>query len=480
MTSYVLYWMTSARRLRSNRALERAVALARERHVPLVILEALRVGYAHASDRLHRFVIDGMAEHARVLARTPITYLPYIERRAGEGRGLLAALSQHAVTVVTDDYPAFFLPRMTASAQRQVQVPFEVIDSNGILPMRAAPTCFVTAFSHRAYMQKVLRDHLKNWPQDISLGELPQSGALSPAIMARWPMATQSELDAPDALIASLPINHSIAPCGWTGGEAAAQAALSRFIARGLNNYGEDRNQPSVEGTSRLSPYLHFGHISAHDIFSAVMNAEQWTSRKLALAGGGKREGWWGVSPNAEGFLDQLITWREVGFNMCVQRPHDYDKYSSLPDWARATLEKHAGDTRKYVYSRADLEHANTHDPVWNAAQRELTQTGWMHNYLRMLWGKKILEWSASPEEALDHMTEIMNAYALDGRDPNSYTGYFWTLGRYDRPWAPEREIFGMIRYMSSDSTVKKWRMKPYLERFGPPNLLGLDARGVR
>ena len=459
--------MTSARRLRSNFALERAVALAREHRKPLVILEALRAGYPHANDRLHRFVIDGMAEHARVLAATPVTYLPYVEPAPGDGRGLLAALSQHAALVITDDYPAFFLPRMLASAARQVPVHFEAIDSNGILPMRAAPKCFVTAFSHRAYIHNTLREHIQTWPAELQFSDLRRLTALPAGVTRRWRVTPAADLDAPDALIASLTIDHSIAPVGLRGGEAAAQAALARFVARGLSHYGDDRNQPSVEGTSRLSPYLHFGHIGAHDVFSAVMNAEQWTTRKLAAKGGGKREGWWGVSPNAEGFLDQLITWRELGFNMCVQRPDDYDKYASLPDWARATLAKHAGDTRKWIYSRDDFEHAKTHDPVWNAAQRELTQTGWMHNYLRMLWGKKILEWSRSPEEALEHMTGIMNKHALDGRDPNSYTGYFWTLGRYDRPWAPEREIFGMIRYMSSDSTMKKLRMKPYLEHYG-------------
>ena len=460
--------MTSARRLRSNFALEGAVSLAREHRKPLVIFEPLRVGYPHASDRLHRFVIDGMADHARQLAGTPITYLPYIEPTPGDGRGLLAALASHALAVVTDDYPAFFLPRMLAAAARQLTVQFEAIDSNGILPMRAAGRTFVTAFSHRAYIHNNFREHIQTWPAELQLSDLPRLTALPAAISARWRFAAGADLDAPASLIASLPIDHSVAPVDLRGGDTAAQAALARFITDALGNYGEDRNQPSVAGTSHLSPYLHFGHIGAHDIFSAVMNAERWTTRKLAPKGGGKREGWWGVGPNAEGFLDQLITWRELGFNMCVQRPDDYDHYASLPDWARATLDTHAGDTRKWLYTQSDLEHANTHDPVWNAAQRELTQTGWMHNYLRMLWGKKILEWSRSPEDALEHMTSIMNRHALDGRDPNSYTGYFWTLGRYDRPWAPEREIFGMIRYMSSDSTMKKWRMKPYLARFGP------------
>lgn len=468
---YVLYWMIAARRLRSNFALERAVALAREHRMPLVIFEPLRAGYRWANDRLHQFVIEGMAEHARALAATPVTYLPYVEPAPGDGRGLLNALSQHAVAVVTDDSPAFFLPRMTAAAAKTVPVQFEAVDSNGLLPMRAAGRMFVTAFSHRAYIHNNFREHIQTWPAEIRFDDLPRLTALPETVTRRWRFSEAGALDTPASLIASLPIDHSIAPVAWRGGEAAAQAALARFVTTALGHYGEDRNQPSVEGTSRLSPYLHFGHISAHDVFSAVMTAEQWTTRKLAPKGGGKREGWWGVGANAEGFLDQLITWRELGFNMCVERPDDYDTYSSLPEWARATLAEHASDTRRYVYTREQFMHAETHDPLWNAAQRELTQTGWMHNYLRMLWGKKILEWSRSPEEALEHMVEIMNLHALDGRDPNSYTGYFWTLGRYDRPWAPQRDVFGTIRYMSSDSTMKKWRMKPYLERFGPKTL---------
>ncbi len=457
--------MIAARRLRSNFALERAVALAREHRKPLVIFEPLRAGYRWANDRLHQFVIDGMAEHARVLGQTPVTYVPYVEPAPGDGRGLLEALAADAVAVVTDDYPAFFLPRMIARAARDMRVQFEAVDSNGLLPMRAAGRAFVTAFSHRAYIHNTFREHLQTWPGEIRFDDLPRLAALPEAVTRRWAIGVDR------TPIAQLPINHSIAPVAWRGGEAAAQAALAQFVEHALGRYGDDRNQPSLAGTSRLSPYLHFGHISAHDVFAAVMTAEKWTSRKLAAKGGGKREGWWGVSANAEGFLDQIVTWRELGFNMCVERPDDYDQFSSLPEWARATLAAHRTDTRRWVYTREQFTNAETHDPLWNAAQRELTQTGWMHNYLRMLWGKKILEWSRSPEDALEHMIEIMNAYALDGRDPNSYTGYFWTLGRYDRPWAPEREVFGTIRYMSSDSTMKKWRMKPYLDRFGPPSL---------
>jgi deoxyribodipyrimidine photo-lyase len=464
---FVLYWMTSARRTRSNFALQRAVDLAREHRKPLVILEALRAGYQWANDRIHRFVIDGMAENARRCAGTSVTHFPFVERTPGAGKGLLASLSRHAAAVVTDDFPAFFLPRMLAAATKQIDVRFEAVDANGIVPMRRPERCFTTAFSFRAYIQSSFREHVTSWPADIVFDDLAKLAALPRDITARWPPTPISDLESPARLIASLPIDHNVAPRELRGGARPAAVALRSFIAEVLPRYGDDRNQPSVRGTSRLSPYLHFGHISAHDVFTAVMNAEKWTTRKLAAKGGGAREGWWGVSANAEGFLDQLITWRELGFNMCVERPKDFHRYSSLPDWARATLEKHAGDRRDYIYTRAQFESADTHDPVWNAAQRELLAEGWMHNYMRMLWGKKILEWTRSPEEALDVMTEIMNKHALDGRDPNSYTGYLWTLGRYDRPWAPERPVFGSIRYMTSDSTMKKLRMKPYLAKYG-------------
>jgi deoxyribodipyrimidine photo-lyase len=152
---------------------------------------------------------------------------------------------------------------------------------------------------------------------------------------------------------------------------------------------------------------------------------------------------------------------------MCWQRD-DYDQYDSLPDWAQKTLKEHAGDSRPFVYSLEEFATAATHDPLWNAAQVQLARQGRIHNYLRMLWGKKILHWSESPRAALQIMIELNNKYALDGRNPNSYSGIFWVLGRYDRAWGPEREIFGKVRYMTSENTARKVRVKPYIEKFQP------------
>jgi len=174
------------------------------------------------------------------------------------------------------------------------------------------------------------------------------------------------------------------------------------------------------------------------------------------------------MSREAESFLDELVTWRELGYNMASRRP-DYDRYESLPDWAQATLAKHAGDPRPEVYTLADFEAGRTHDEIWNAAQGQLAGEGRIHNYLRMLWGKKVLHWSETPRQALAHLIELNNKYALDGRNPNSYSGIFWCLGRYDRPWAPERPIFGSVRYMSSESTRRKFKVDRYVERWAPP-----------
>lgn len=464
---YVLYWMIAARRPRANFALQRALEHALAIGRPLLVFEPLRAGYRWASDRLHRFVIDGMADNARAFARTPVTYLPYVEPQPGDGRGLLEALATDAAVVVTDDYPAFFLPRMVTAAAKRIRTRLEAVDANGLVPMRTPGRCFVTAYSFRAYLQAHLRPHLAEWPAPLDFAGLPRLDELPGPVSTRWRFTPTDDLDAPDRMIAALPIDHGVPMVPTRGGHAAAAAALTRFVDRALAGYTDDRNQPSIAGTSRLSPYLHFGHIGAHEVFNALMTREQWTSRKLAAKGGGAKAGWWGASPAAEAYLDQLITWRELGFNMCVERPDDYDAYASLPNWARATLGAHARDRRQWQYSLDQFSAADTHDAVWNAAQRELTQTGWMHNYLRMLWGKKILEWTRSPDDALHAMVEVMNRFALDGRDPNSYTGYMWTLGRYDRPWAPEREIFGTIRYMSSDNTVRKLKMKPYLAQYG-------------
>ncbi|MFN3432665.1 MAG: deoxyribodipyrimidine photolyase, partial [Candidatus Sericytochromatia bacterium] len=235
---------------------------------------------------------------------------------------------------------------------------------------------------------------------------------------------------------------------------------LRRFLDERLDAYPEQRNVPDAEGGSGLSAYLHFGFVSAHEVAASLFERADWHPGRLGRPSG-SREGWWGLPPASEAFIDQLVTWRELGFNAARHLPA-YDRYASLPAWALTTLAAHAGDPRPVLYDLPTLAAGETHDPLWNAAQRQLVREGRIHNYLRMLWGKKILQWAPSPEEAARMMIELNNRYALDGRDPNSYSGIFWTLGRYDRAWGPERPIFGKIRYMASENTARKWPVKAY------------------
>jgi deoxyribodipyrimidine photo-lyase len=464
---YVLYWMIASRRLRYNFALDRAVEYCWRLEKPLVIFEALRVDYPWASDRLHRFVLDGMTENTRFCESRGIRYLAYVEPAAGDGKGLLGALAEDACVVITDEFPCFFLPEMAASAAKQIGVLLEEVDSNGLLPLRATDQVAVRAFDFRRLLHRELPKHLEHFPAAEPLREPGKLGMpeIAKATLARWPMASNELLAGKQNTFAKLAIDHTVKPVGIRGGQEAARAGMQDFFERRFPSYSEYRNEPETDVTSGFSPYLHFGHISAHEIFAEMARREKWHASKLSQHSGGRREGWWKMSPAAEAFLDQLITWRELGFNFASHRT-DYDQYESLPDWAQRTLREHAKDKREKVYSLQDFEDANTHDELWNAAQTQLIREGRIHNYLRMLWGKKILEWSATPQEAAKIMIHLNNKYAVDGRDPNSYSGIYWVLGRYDHPWGPERPIFGTVRYMSSTNTAKKVSVKDYVRKY--------------
>lgn len=474
---FVVYWMTASRRVQWNFALDRAIGWARELRRPLVIIEVLACGGRWDSDRHHRFVLQGMCDHARELAGAPALYYPYVEPKPGECQGLFGAICGKACVVVTDDHPAASPAVESVEAQTPVRV--EKIDGNGLLPLRAADQAFPTAYAFRRFLQRTLREHLLDAPQSDPLAKvkLPRMTSMPGPILRRWPAASDRLLAGESSAFAALPIDHGVPPVSAVGGPAAAHARWRTFLAKRLASYPELRNHPEADSTSGLAPYLHFGHISAHEIFHSLARKEGWSPAKLAERASGSREGWWGMGEPAEAFLDQLVTWRELGFNFCEHRS-DYADYQSLPPWVKATLAKHARDSRPYTYTTEEFASARTHDPLWNAAQRQLATEGHIHNYLRMLWGKKILEWTTSPQEALDVMIELNNRYALDGQDPNSYSGIFWILGRYDRPWGPERPIFGTVRYMSSENTARKVRVAEYIRRYSAETLTRTEGPG--
>jgi deoxyribodipyrimidine photo-lyase len=372
------------------------------------------VRYPFASDRLHRFILDGMRDNAVTLLRSPIVYYPYVEPRADAGKGLLAALAERACVVITDDFPCFFLPRMVEAAARDVDVRLEAIDGNGLLPLSATRRDYPAAVHFRRHLQKTLPSHIGEMPRARGYNVQLVPHAVPRAILKRWPTASDALLAGDAKELERLPIDHTVKVVSMRGGHSAAARAMRRFVRERLARYGEDR---SPDASSRLSPYLHFGHMSVHEVLHAVAAREHWTVDRLSSSRVlGARQGWWRMGGGAEAFLDQLVVWRELTYNTCAKRPRDYDRYASLPAWARRSLEAHASDPRPARYTRSALDRAETEDPVWNMAQRALRDDGW---------------------------------YALDGRDPCSYGGYAWTLGRYDRPW-PERKVFGVVRTMSS------------------------------
>jgi deoxyribodipyrimidine photo-lyase len=442
---YVLYWMIAARRAGFSYALQHAAEHARRLRRPLLVFEALRFDHRYASARSSRFVLDGMRDNARAF-RGRVGYLPYLEPAPGAGRGLLAALASRACRIVTDDYPTYFLPRMIAAAARSVDVALDAVDGNGLLPMVSADRLHKTARGFRSFLQRSLVPGapLADPLREVGEAALPE--------LDRW-RPTDLEVE-------RTPCRSAPAPTPLKGGSEAGRARLRAFLAEALGRYHDDRNDPDREGGSHLSPYLHWGHLSAHEVVEAVLGQASATPSERAM--GGARRGWWGADPGAEAFLDQLVTWRELGFNLCrfEPRPTEYD---TLPAWARQTLDAHRLDPRQPAYDLETLRAAATHDPLWNAAQRQLLREGRIHNYMRMLWGKKILEWSPTPEDAWSALLELNDRFALDGRDPNSYTGIGWILGRYDRPWGPIRPIFGTVRYMSSANTARKLDVKAYL-----------------
>lgn len=462
---YVLYWMQINRRFESNFALEYAVKLANQLGKPLLIYEGLSATYPWASDRFHGYLMQGMEENRQLAEKNGWNYWGYWESKPKAGKGLIRHLASRASALVTDDNPVFIMRTHNETVSQKLTIPYIVVDSNGLIPFGLTDKAPYTAFLFRKIMQKNFVESIKNAPE-----QEPMKGLLNRTLIqldddfkkefpAFWHVSISK-----DDFISSLPIDHSVKPIAEIGTREEALKKFSRFLDHKIKRYNEDRNHPDKLGVSSMSGYLHFGKISEFEMVLQALEKqpESWSLDAITYKNGQSGD-FYGGNPSIESFLDELITWREVGHHFAHHVPN-YDEYESLPDWALQTLKEHEQDPREALYSLEEFETAKTHDPIWNAAQRELVRDGRIHNYLRMLWGKKILEWTPNARKALEIMIELNNKYAIDGRDPNSYSGIFWVLGRFDRAWG-ERPVFGKIRYMSSDSTIKKIDMKGYLKR---------------
>ncbi|GAC1345083.1 MAG: deoxyribodipyrimidine photo-lyase [Myxococcales bacterium] len=437
---FVLLWLQCQRRIAENLAAGHALRAANELGLPLVVYEGLRDDYPHASDRLHRFVLEGVAGTAADCAAAGLLYGFFLQA-PGEPRGVLHRLAARAALVVTDALPTFIHPAQTRALASRASCRVEVVDNAGAVALAAFPRMEFAARTLRPKIQKKLPDGLQAMPRIA-----PRVRAPARFDWGFTPFVPRGASDL-DAALARCALDRTVRPVAAApGGRAAGLARLRAFIDGGLAGYAELRNQPSLSQVSWLSPYLHFGFVGAAEIARAVSGAAA-------------------PAEDREAFLEELIVRRELALNFCARVPA-HATFDAAPAWAKATLRAHEADPRPALLDDAQLENAATPDPVWNAAQRQLAAEGRIHGYLRMLWGKSLLLWSRDAREAHRRMVWLNDKYALDGRDASSYTNFLWCLGLHDRPF-PERAIFGTVRSMTSQSTQRKFDLKPYLSRWG-------------
>ena len=473
----VVYWMISARRTRWNHGLQHAIDLANERDLPLVVVEALAIAHQWANDRSHTFVIQGMMDNKKAFEDYPITYVPYVETKPHEARGLLEKWIEHASVLVIDEFPVYMPRRIKEIAVSIGKCEVHAVDSNGFISLRQNRE-FTTAYSLRRHLHKTIIEHMSQFPtpNPLALAQNLPSFDYSKVIQifkeSDTPITPYEFIwriceieDVGIGALSVLEIDHTVPPVQHTqGGSIAATKRWNEFFKERLSDYTEHRNQPELNGSSGMSPYLHFGHISPHQILHEIFQKYDWDISQIVPPDNGRRSGWWGLPQYIESFLDQVIVWRDLGFIHC-SRVQNHHEFASIPQWAQKTLKEHENDPRPYVYSFEEFENAETHDELWNAAQMQLRTDGMIHNYLRMLWGKKILEWTPTPEIAMEYMVALNDKWALDGRDPNTYTGIGWVLGKFDRGWT-ERPVYGKIRCMTTDSTKRKYQTKKYIETY--------------
>jgi deoxyribodipyrimidine photo-lyase len=438
---FVLYWAQVFRRAEDNAALAFAVERANELGVPCLVYEAIRPDAPYASDRTHRFVLEGARDTSARLAARGIAYAFFLPRTRDEARGVVAKLAARARLVVSDDFPSFVVPAHNAALAGRAPCAFFVVDDCAIVPMALLSRPEIGA---RTLRPKVNHE-LEGWLRPLAE---PAPRVRPPArIDLPFPAVDLANADARslDALIAACDIDHTVPPvAGSPGGTREAERRLDAFVRGPLATYDTDHNDPSREAGSGLSPYLHFGMISAR---RAALEARTW-----------------GRGAGLDAFLEQLVVRRALSFHFARSR-RDHTEWTALPAWARATLEKHAADARHAEVSLADLEAARSPDELWNGAMNELRARGVVQPYARMLWGKLPLSWMERPEKAHAAMVHLNDKWALDGRDPNGYANVSWCFGLHDRPW-PERAVFGTVRSMTSASARRKLDFEGYIERW--------------
>ncbi len=437
---YVLYWMQSSHRFEENWALRQAILHADRLGKPLLVHQGLDPTYEHANDRIHTVILENArALHARA-DQLGFRYQFVLRRKRDDDRRVVDRLAARAALVVTDRFPTAGIAERTARFVERAPCRVDLVESHAVVPSGA--------FVKEEYAARTIRPKIAKL-LDLALEpveERPASRALSDAI---WNSLEVDRLDLERldvaAEVARCEIDHSVPPVPFVSGLDGARARLKAFCKGALKDYAERRNEPSdTEGSSRLSPWLHFGQISPAEVVRTVRAV--------------------GYKASAAKFEDELITWRELALNFCLKNPN-HGKLKGLPDWVHRTMEKHTDDPREAIYTREQLERAETHDELWNAAQREMVRTGHMHNVVRMLWGKSVLLWTAKYKHALEHLIHLNNKWALDGRDPSSYGGIQWCFGKFDRPWF-DKPVFGVIRPMSLARAREKFDAETYIQMF--------------
>lgn len=425
--SCVVYWMQRAQRALDNPALEVAVQAANALGKPCVVFLAPVPFYPSANLRHYRFLNQEIPAIAGALKKRGIGF---VLRRFPDHHLLKFCDEIRPALVVGDENPMREPEHWRVKVTEQLQVPFWTVDADVIVPSKLLMKEQYGAYTARPVIRRLLPEFLQ------PVGNTPAKVEWAPP---RGFKSLDPEID----ITEGWKLDRSVSPVNnAVGGTDQALKRLKTFISKGLANYPVDRNKPERDGTSRLSAYLHFGHIGPHTVALAVQKADAPKAAK-------------------EAYLEQLIVRRELAINFVRFNP-DYDNFESGAPWAHKSLAEHADDTRK-IYSERQLEEAQTHDPLWNASQLQMVKTGFMHNYMRMYWAKKILEWSKTPARAFQTAVYLNDKYELDGRDPNGYAGIAWAIvGKHDRPWF-DRPVFGKIRYMSFNSTSKKFDSKRYI-----------------